>query len=192
MWYVVTHHATSKNTQYIQSNKVYQINWEILWTKSVMIVKRLTVLSMEVAIKLNHNTSTSEKSRSKVSKSYSLEHFLLQVLIHGGGLRHFYWWHGVHMETEDLRTTETNHKALKQIRNKAFNHVYCQGLICFVFDLPCWKGFYLNLPMLRLLWSKAPVGIHWIALAEHSHMHAHVPGFQPSVKGVCINLYWPN
>ena len=49
----------------------------------------------------------------------------------------------------------------------------------------------LTLPMLRLLMYKAqgrkyiwksskpsPVDIHWIALAEYSHISAHVPGFQ--------------
>ena len=40
----------------------------------------------------------------------------------------------------------------------------------------------LTLPMLRLLSSKAQgrghVGIHWIALVEHSRMSTHVPGFQ--------------
>ena len=49
----------------------------------------------------------------------------------------------------------------------------------------------LTLPMLRLLSSKAQerkdfgkpsepchVGTHWKALAEHSHMSTHLPGFQ--------------
>ena len=63
----------------------------------------------------------------------------------------------------------------------------------------------LTLPMLRLLLSKAQdrkdfinlskpchVGIHWIALAEYSHMSTHLPGFHSFFRFLSINLYWPN
>ena len=63
----------------------------------------------------------------------------------------------------------------------------------------------LTLPMLRLLSSKTQgckylwkpskpchLGIHWIALAEHSQMSTHIPGFQSFSQGFCIILYWPN
>ena len=64
----------------------------------------------------------------------------------------------------------------------------------------------LTIPMLRLLSSNAHlghkdfwkpskpyhVGIHWMALAEHSQMSTHVPGFQPFFSFFCIILYWPN
>ena len=55
--------------------------------------------------------------------------------------------------------------------------------------------FFLTLPMLRLLSSKAHgckylwkpskpchVGIHWIALTEYSQMSTHMPGFQSFLR----------
>ena len=58
--------------------------------------------------------------------------------------------------------------------------------------------------MLRLLSSKEQgrkdfwkpfkpchVGIHWIALAEHSQMSTHLPGFPSFLKVFCIVLCWP-
>ena len=63
----------------------------------------------------------------------------------------------------------------------------------------------LSLPMLRLPSSKAQeryvfwnpfkpchVGIHWIALTEHSQMSTHMPGFQWFFSFVYIIFYWPN
>ena len=61
----------------------------------------------------------------------------------------------------------------------------------------------LTLPMLRLLLAKAQVckdfgkaskpchvGIHWIALTEHSHMRTHMPRFQSFSSFFCVILYW--
>ena len=56
-------------------------------------------------------------------------------------------------------------------------------------------NFFLTLPMLRLLTSKAQkcktclVGIHGIALTEYTEISTHVPG---NFSGFCLNLYWPN
>ena len=43
-----------------------------------------------------------------------LELSFLQVLVHGCWLRYLHRGHGIHMETEDTRATETHHETLKQ------------------------------------------------------------------------------
>ena len=83
-----------------------------------------------------------------------------------------------------------NASAYSHILQRVYTMVWHKDIL--YSTLPFWFSAYkLNLPMLRLLSSKAHgrkdfwkpsepchVGIHWIALAGHSQMSTHLPGFQ--------------
>ena len=53
--------------------------------------------------------------------TYLLELFFLQVLVHRGGLRNFYGRHGVNVQTENLRSAETDDEALKMLIQSAIS-----------------------------------------------------------------------
>ena len=78
--------------------------------------------------------------------------------------------------------------------HKTLSEFYWAPSIIFCIESAIFMEFdaFSTFPMLRLFSSKAPgckdlwkplkpchVGIHWIALAEHSQMSTHLPGFRP-------------
>lgn len=55
----------------------------------------------------------SQNIYDEINQQYSLEQFLIQVLVHWGWLRHLNGGHAVDVETEDLAATKPNNKALE-------------------------------------------------------------------------------
>ena len=65
-----------------------------------------------------------------------------------------------------------------------FSHLTSQALLS-INPSNAWATFTKSTRMQRLLKNNSKpsfVGIHWIALAEHSQMTTHVPGFQSYFK----------